>query len=61
MTVTGWFLSAEERGNDASHLPVWCAGNRVRLLVHGATYFDRLVDEVEALGEGDRDRLKRRR
>ena len=48
-----WFLTAEERGNPASGIPAWSAGNRVQPLVHGATYFDVLVDEVEALGVGD--------
>ena len=48
-----WFLSTAERGNPHSDLPAWCAGSRVEPLIHGATYFDRLVTEVEALGEGD--------
>jgi len=46
-------LTAVERGNPASGIPAWSAGNRVQPLVHGATYFDVLVDEVEALGAGD--------
>ncbi len=48
-----WFLTADERGNPASKIPAWCVGNRAEPLIHGATYFDRLVTEVEALGEGD--------
>jgi phosphatidylserine/phosphatidylglycerophosphate/cardiolipin synthase-like enzyme len=48
-----WFLTAHERGNPATTIPAWCEGNRAEPLVHGATYFDRLVSEVEALGEGD--------
>ena len=48
-----WLLSAEERGNPATALPAWTAGNLVAPLVHGATYFDRLVEEVEALRAGD--------
>jgi len=48
-----WYLTASERGNPASDLPVWSEGNRVAPLIHGATYFDRLVQEVEALTEGD--------
>src|SRR4051812_6693173 len=48
-----WLLSAEERGNDATALPAWTTGNLARPLVHGATYFDRLVEEVEALEAGD--------
>jgi phosphatidylserine/phosphatidylglycerophosphate/cardiolipin synthase-like enzyme len=48
-----WFLTAEERGNPATRLPAWADGNRATPLVHGATYFDRLVTEVEALEHGD--------
>ena len=48
-----WFLTTEERGNPATKIPAWCAGNRAQPLIHGATYFDQLVTEVEALGEGD--------
>ena len=48
-----WFLTADERGNPASKIPAWCEGNRAEPLIHGATYFDQLVTEVEALGEGD--------
>ncbi|MGY1600690.1 phospholipase D family protein [Geodermatophilus sp. SYSU D00815] len=48
-----WLLSAEERGNPATALPAWTAGNLAEPLVHGATYFDRLVEEVETLGAGD--------
>ncbi len=48
-----WFLTADERGNPTTTIPIWCAGNRAEPLVHGATYFDRLVSEVEVLGEGD--------
>jgi len=48
-----WFLTAEERGNPATKIPAWCAGSRAEPLIHGATYFDRLVTEVEALGDGD--------
>jgi phosphatidylserine/phosphatidylglycerophosphate/cardiolipin synthase-like enzyme len=48
-----WLLTAEERGNPATSLPPWTEGNAARPLVHGAAYFDRLVDEVSALGAGD--------
>jgi phosphatidylserine/phosphatidylglycerophosphate/cardiolipin synthase-like enzyme len=48
-----WLLRAEERGNDATALPAWTTGNLARPLVHGAAYFDRLVDEVEQLEAGD--------
>ena len=72
MAMEDWFLTAQERGNPASTLAVWCAGNRAEPLIHGATYFDRLVTEVEALRRGDHlfftdwrgdpdERLRRRR
>ena len=51
--IEDWFLTTAQRGNPASTLADWCAGNRVEPLVHGATYFDRLVTEVEALRRGD--------
>lgn len=55
-----WFLTRSERGNPATHLqagnggPSWSEGNRVRPLVHGATYFARLHAELTALRPGDR-------
>jgi phosphatidylserine/phosphatidylglycerophosphate/cardiolipin synthase-like enzyme len=48
-----WLLSAEERGNPATTLPPWTAGNLAEPLVHGVAYFDRLVTAVDAMGEGD--------
>ncbi|NYF58304.1 phosphatidylserine/phosphatidylglycerophosphate/cardiolipin synthase-like enzyme [Micromonospora purpureochromogenes] len=48
-----WFLTADERANPVSVLPVWTAGNLAEPLIHGAAYFDRLVREVEALRAGD--------
>ena len=48
-----WFITTTERGNPSARVPAWCEGNRVEPLVHGATYFDRLVTEVEALRRGD--------
>ncbi|MCV2491052.1 phospholipase [Geodermatophilus sp. YIM 151500] len=48
-----WLLTAEERGNPATRLPAWTEGNLVEPLVHGSTYFDRLVQAVEALDAGD--------
>jgi phosphatidylserine/phosphatidylglycerophosphate/cardiolipin synthase-like enzyme len=48
-----WFLSAEERGNPHTSIPTWCPGNTAEPLIHGITYFDRLVTEVESLREGD--------
>ncbi len=48
-----WLLSAEERGNPHTPLPGWTAGNLAEPLLHGSTYFDRLVDEVLTLNAGD--------
>src|SRR5947209_15083353 len=48
-----WLLTTEERGNPATSIPAWTEGNLAEPLVHGATYFARLVEEVEALGDGD--------
>ncbi|MCA2214780.1 phospholipase D family protein [Jidongwangia harbinensis] len=53
MPLQDWFLTAEERGNPDSSIPTWSAGNTAEPLIHGRTYFDRLVSEVESLGEGD--------
>ena len=53
MAIEEWLLGRAERGNPASALDAWCAGNAVRPLVHGASYFERLVQEVEALDPGD--------
>ncbi|MCX4473313.1 phospholipase [Micromonospora sp. NBC_01655] len=53
MPMRDWFLTAQERANPGSELPVWTTGNLAEPLIHGAAYFDRLVSEVEALGEGD--------
>ena len=53
MPLQDWFLTAEERGNPDTSIPTWCAGNTAEPLIHGRTYFDRLVAEVEMLGEGD--------
>ena len=56
-----WFLTREERGNPASTIQTggapgssWSEGNLVRPLVHGATYFERLQEELTALRAGDR-------
>lgn len=53
MTVEDWFLNAGERANPVSVLPVWSTGNLAEPLIHGAAYFGRLVEEVEALEAGD--------
>ncbi|MBA3311206.1 MAG: hypothetical protein H0U28_14345 [Nocardioidaceae bacterium] len=48
------------RGNRHTHLDSgaaehdgWLAGNLVRPLVHGATYFRRLYEELETVGAGE--------
>jgi phosphatidylserine/phosphatidylglycerophosphate/cardiolipin synthase-like enzyme len=51
--LADWFLTDAERGNPSSKVPAWCEGNRAEPLIHGATYFDHLATEVEALGAGD--------
>ncbi|SFP15901.1 Phosphatidylserine/phosphatidylglycerophosphate/cardiolipin synthase [Geodermatophilus dictyosporus] len=48
-----WLLSAEERGNPATDLPAYTEGNLAVPLLHGTAYFDRLVECVEVLDEGD--------
>ena len=53
MRIEDWFLTAAERGNPDYALPDWCVDNSVVPLVHGATYFDRLVDVVSALDADD--------
>lgn len=56
-----WFLTGEERGNPATELQThttdsrpWSDGNLVRPLIHGATYFRRLLEELAQLSGGDR-------
>jgi phosphatidylserine/phosphatidylglycerophosphate/cardiolipin synthase-like enzyme len=55
-----WFLSAGERGNTATDVhagdgpQAWSEGNLVRPLIHGATYFARLHEELSDLQAGDR-------
>lgn len=53
MALRDWFLTAPERANPVSELPGWASGNLAEPLIHGAAYFDRLVDEVDALEAGD--------
>jgi phosphatidylserine/phosphatidylglycerophosphate/cardiolipin synthase-like enzyme len=55
-----WFLTADERGNDATAIDTradsrvaWTTGNDVRPLVHGAAYFAELLATVRALQRGD--------
>ena len=55
-----WFLSRAERGNDFTELDrrhagkaAWTIGNKVEALIHGSTYFARLLEAVAALAPGD--------
>ena len=55
-----WFLTAQERGNLATAIDrrhangqAWTDGNQVRVLIHGATYFQRLYEELLLLGADD--------
>ena len=55
-----WFLSSIERGNDFTGLDrrrpdgrAWSVGNSVETLIHGATYFARLLAAIRELNAGD--------
>lgn len=57
--IERWFLTLEERGNEGSEIDrrrgnqkAWTEGNTVIPLVHGATYFSRLYEEISQLGRG---------
>lgn len=59
-SASEWFLSSEERGNPTTGLDrrrppdlAWTGGNRVEPLIHGATYFSRLVSRFATLEDGD--------
>src|ERR1700682_812648 len=58
--LTSWFLTSSERGNEFSAIDrrrpdgmAWSTGNTVETLVHGATYFGRLLKTIRGLGPGD--------
>lgn len=60
MTGQEWLLTAAERGNDVTELDrrrgagmAWSDGNAVTPLVHGATYFARLLEVINGAGPGD--------
>ncbi len=60
-TAGKWFLHPHERGNPGTDIDrmgdvdgSWVEGNLVRPLIHGATYFRRLYEELCALQPGDR-------
>jgi phosphatidylserine/phosphatidylglycerophosphate/cardiolipin synthase-like enzyme len=52
-TELGWFLTEEQRGNDATRVRPWTEGNAIRTLVHGSTYFTALAEALAHAGEGD--------
>ena len=51
--VDDWFLTAHERGNDATRLRAWTTGNAVRPLVHGCTYLASVADALATTAAGD--------
>jgi phosphatidylserine/phosphatidylglycerophosphate/cardiolipin synthase-like enzyme len=58
--MAAWFLTAAQRGNEATVLDdrspgpqAWSHGNLVRPLIHGAAYFAELVRAVEQAQRGD--------
>jgi len=58
--ASDWFLTESERGNAATRLDrrradgfAWSEGNEVTALVHGATYFARLLQVLTATESGD--------
>ena len=60
MGVEDWFLTTDERDNASTVLDrrhrsgeAWTAGNEVRPLVHGATYFAELLASVRSMRAGD--------
>lgn len=61
MDATDWFLTPAERDNPSSAIDArdpdgaaWTSGNRVRPLVHGRDYFERLVGCLRELRPGER-------
>ena len=59
-----WFLTAADRGNpdtaidDGRGHVAWTEGNEAVALVHGATYFARLCEELATAGDGDAECLR---
>ncbi len=58
--IANWFLTGGERGNDSTAIDrrhadglAWTVGNRVETLVHGVTYFGRLLEAIRELKAGD--------
>jgi hypothetical protein len=55
VSVDDWFLTAAERGNEATRLRPWTEGNGAEPLLHGSEYFPRLARALAAAGDGDGD------
>src|SRR5215212_1075367 len=60
VTIEHWFLTVDERGNRATDIDrrrgdgrAWTEGNRVEPLVHGASYYPRLLAALRELRDGD--------
>jgi phosphatidylserine/phosphatidylglycerophosphate/cardiolipin synthase-like enzyme len=60
MTAAAWFLAPDERGNAATDIDrrratgvAYTDGNDVRVLVHGAEYFPRLLSAIGTLAPDD--------
>ena len=58
-TLAAWFLGPDERGNPGTDIDRrrgepegYTAGNDVTVLVHGASYYRRLLDVLEGLETG---------
>jgi len=51
--IEDWFLRAAERGNPATAIDAWTEGNRAEPLIHGASYFPRLLEALRTLRPGD--------
>ena len=51
--IEDWFLRAAERGNPATAIDAWTEGNRTEPLIHGASYFPRLLEALRTLRPGD--------
>jgi phosphatidylserine/phosphatidylglycerophosphate/cardiolipin synthase-like enzyme len=58
--VASWFLTGNERDNVSTAIDhrhpdglAWTVGNRVEPLIHGATYFRRLLEAIRELNAGD--------
>ncbi|HUY60512.1 MAG TPA: phospholipase D family protein [Candidatus Dormibacteraeota bacterium] len=58
--LSSWFLTRAERGNPDTAIDArrgdgsaWTEGNLVQPLIHGATYYRRLLEALAELGPGD--------